>query len=102
MTRAIHWSREALNDITAQIAYIARDDRTAALRVADRIGDTVEALGKHATGRRGRVTGTYEKSVARLPYIIAYALAERAGQETVVILRVVHTARNWPPEGWPE
>jgi len=102
VTRAIFWSREALNDLRAQIAYIARDDRTAALRVAERIGETGEALGKHPTGRRGRVTGTYEKSVPRLPYIIAYAFAERTGKESVVILRVVHTARNWPPEGWPE
>jgi toxin ParE1/3/4 len=102
MTRAVHWSRDALDDIKAQLAFIARDNRTAALRVAERIRDTAEALGKRPTGRSGRVTGTYEKSVGRLPYVIAYALAERAGQEIVVILRVIHTSRNWPPEGWPE
>jgi plasmid stabilization system protein ParE len=101
VTRLTHWSREALNDIKAQIAYIARDDREAAVRIADRILDTGEALGRHATGRPGRVTGTYEKSVGRLPYIIAYALSERAGQEIIVILRVIHAARDWPPEGWP-
>ncbi len=102
MTRPVLWSREALNDIKAQVAHIARDDRAAALRVADRIRDTGEALGKHATGRPGRVAGTYEKSVARLPYIIAYALTERSGQDSVAVLRIIHTARNWPAEGWPE
>lgn len=102
MTRAIVWSRDSLDDVKAQVAFIARDDRSAALRVADRIRDTAEALGTRTTGRRGRVTGTYEKSVAGLPYVIAYALTERAGQDVVVILRVIHTARNWPPEGWPQ
>lgn len=102
MTRAVRWSRDALDDIKTQVAFIARDDQAAAMRVADRIGDAGEALGKRPTGRPGRVSGTYEKSVSRLPYVIAYALAERAGQEFVVILRVIHTARNWPREGWPE
>lgn len=102
MTRAVYWSREALDDAKDQLAFIARRDRAAALRVADQIRDAGEGLGTRPTGRRGRVSGTYEKSVARLPYVIAYRLAERAGEETIVILRVIHTARNWPPEGWPE
>jgi toxin ParE1/3/4 len=47
------------------------------------------------------VTGTYEKSVARLPYIIAYELRDMAGRESVVIVRVIHTSRDWPAEEWP-
>lgn len=47
-----------------------------------------------ASGRPGRLAGIYEKSVPRLPYIIAYALSERAGRESVVILRVIHTSRD--------
>lgn len=54
-----------------------------------------------ATGRPGRVAGSYEKPVARLPYIIAYALALQRGREVVAILRVIHTARDWPEQGWP-
>ncbi len=54
-----------------------------------------------ATGRPGRVTGTYEKPLARLPYIIAYELRPIAGRESIVILRVLHTSRDWPPEEWP-
>jgi len=100
--RRVRWSREALDDIKAQVAFIAKDDRLAAVRVADRLRDTAAALGERAIGRPGRVTGTYEKSVARLSYIIAYALADQAGSEAVVILRVIHTARDWPAEGWPD
>ena len=52
-------------------------------------------------GRPGRVTGSYEKSVSRLPYIIAYELRTIAGRECVVIVRVIHTSRDWPAEEWP-
>ncbi len=58
-------------------------------------------LGRFATGRPGRVMGTYEKSITRLPYIIAHALAVHSGRECIVILRVIHTSRDWPAEEWP-
>lgn len=101
MRRPVTWAREALDDMRGQIAFIAQDNPGAARRVADRLRDTGEALGEIATGRPGRVTGTYEKSVTRLPYIISYELRPIAGQESVVILRVIHTARDWPAEEWP-
>jgi toxin ParE1/3/4 len=84
-------------------AYIAADNPTAALKVLDRIEQAGEKLGQMAIGRPGRVTGTYERSLSRLPYIIAYALqTSPSGRERVVILRVIHTARNWPKESWPD
>ena len=101
MKRAVIWARAALDDIKEQIAFIAQDNPTAARRVADRLRDTGAALGDMATGRPGRVTGSYEKSVSRLPYIIAYELRPIAGRESVVILRVIHTSRDWPDEDWP-
>jgi toxin ParE1/3/4 len=55
-----------------------------------------------STGRIGRVSGTYEKVVGGLPYVIAYAITDRAGREAVTILRVIHGARDWPDEDWPE
>lgn len=95
------WARAALDDIKEQIAFIAQDNPAAARRVADRLRDTGAALGDMATGRPGRVTGSYEKSVRRLPYIIAYELRVIAGRESVVILRVIHTSRDWADEDWP-
>ena len=100
--RPVRWSREALDDIKEQAAFIALDDREAALRVADRLREAGTALGRRPIGRLGRVSGTYEKSVARLPYIIAYALTEGDGGEAVVILPVIHTARNWGQNSWPK
>lgn len=102
MTRPVQWSREALDDFKRQIAYIAADNPDAARRVADHIRETGFALGKTPTGRPGRVAGTYEKLVIGLPYIIAYAIAAKADRETVSILRVIHTARDWPPGKWPK
>jgi plasmid stabilization system protein ParE len=99
--RPVGWSREALDDIKGQVAFIARDNPLPARRIADRLRDAGEALGNLATGRPGRVTGTYETSVSRLPFIIAYGLRPIAGRESVVILRVIHTARDWPVEEWP-
>ena len=101
MRRSVTWSREALDDIKEQVAFIARDNPAAARRVADRIGDAGKSLGEFATGRPGRVTGTYEKPVRRIPYVIAYQLRQVSGREHVVILRVIHAARDWPPEEWP-
>ena len=102
MRRLVSWSREALDDIKKQVAFIAQDNPAAARRVADRIRDAGKALGEMATGRPGRVTGSYEKFVTRLPYIIAYQLRPIAGRESVVILRVIHAARDWPTKEWLE
>ena len=101
MTRPVEWSRDALDDLKAQITYIAAENPAAAQRVADRLRATCNALGEIPTGRIGRVAGTYEKSVSRVPYIVAYALTHRKGREVVSILRVIHTSRDWPDEEWP-
>jgi toxin ParE1/3/4 len=99
--RSVQWSRDALDDIKSQISYIAADNPSAARRIAERIRATGDELGERTTGRPGRVVGTYEKRVLQLPYIIAYAITNRTGPETVSILRVIHTARDWPDEQWP-
>jgi toxin ParE1/3/4 len=101
--RSVEWSYAALHDFERLIAYIADDNPAAAHRVADRIEQAGRLLGEMATGRPGRVTGTYEKLVPGLPYILAYRLVRRPdGTEAVAILRVIHGARNWPPEQWPD
>lgn len=101
MTREVEWSRDALDDLKDQIAYIAAENPAAAQRVVDRLRATGDALGEMATGRPGRVARTYEKSVTGLRYIIAYTLTQRGDREIVSILRVIHTARDWPNEEWP-
>lgn len=100
--RPVVWSAEAHRDSLDILRYIADDNPFAAEKVVDAIEEAGNKLGEFATGRPGRVTGTYEKSLAPLPYIISYELRLIAGRECVVILRVIHTAREWPPEEWPD
>lgn len=102
MSRPVRWSIEALEDLADQVSYIARDNPAAARRVADAIDRTALALGDMPTGRPGRLTGTYEKSVTGLPYIIAYVITQASGEEVVAIVRVIHTARDWAAERWPD
>ncbi|WP_295527727.1 type II toxin-antitoxin system RelE/ParE family toxin [Novosphingobium sp. Chol11] len=97
--RRVEWTRSALADIIAQAEHIARNNLDSAQRVAAAIREAGNALGTFATGRPGRVAGIYEKSVRRLPYIIAYAMTD--ADQAVSILRVIHTARDWPEGDWP-
>lgn len=100
--RPVLWSRHAHEDFLGIIGYIAPDNPTAARTVANRIDQTVRALAATPTGRKGRVSGTYEKPVRGMPYIIAYALGDDpSGHETVTILRIIHGARDWREESWP-
>lgn len=101
MTRAVVWSRHALDDLKTQLAYLAADNPDAARRVARLILEATAALGPFATGRPGRVVGTYEKPVTGLPYILAYAISAHSAGERIAILRVIHTSRNWAPGQWP-
>lgn len=101
--RPVVWSKHAHNDFRGIIGYIAQDNPTAAHNVATRIDQTIQALAATPTGRKGRVSGSYEKVVRGMPYIIAYALGEEPkGHETITILRVIHGARDWREESWPE
>ena len=101
MKRPVVWSRAALEDMKAQVAFIARENPAAARRVAERIRATGNALQDFATGHPGRVAGTYEKSVAGLPYIIAYAIDRKDDAETIAVLHVIHAARDWREGEWP-
>jgi toxin ParE1/3/4 len=100
--RPVRWSRAALDGLKAAMSYIARDNPEAARKVAAAIREAGLKLGVHSTGRKGRVEGTLEKSVAGLPYVIAYAIEAEAGGECIVILHIIHTSREWPAGRWPE
>ena len=102
MTRRVSWSRDALDDLRAQVIHIAADNPAAARRVREILGRTAAALSDMPTGRPGRVSGTYEKSVPGLSYIIAYAVTGDTDHGAVTIVRVIHTARDWQSESWPK
>ncbi len=103
MKRPVEWSDDALSDLDGAAGYIAEVNPGAARRLVAEINRVATNLGDMATGRPGRRIGTYEKVVANLPYILAYALHTYPDRgEAVVILRVIHTARDWSGESWPK
>lgn len=80
-------------DLEAIVDYIAAENPRAALAIWDEIENQVERLATYPdSGRIGRVEATRELVVNRTPYIVGYHIREDA----VVILRVLHGARQWP------
>lgn len=100
--RPVVWSDDARRDYLEILQFIAGDNPLAAQRVVAAIKKVGQELGEFATGRPGRVRGTYEKLVPGLPFIITYALTTRESREAVSILSVIHTARNWQADDWPQ
>lgn len=90
----IQWSDEAVDDLRSLQAFIAKDNPTAARKMALTIIEAVETqLPNHPQiGRPGRVSGTRELVIPGTPYIVPYRL--KAG--TIQVLRVYHGARRWP------
>lgn len=91
--RALEWREAARADLLTIVDYISDDNPDAAQRLKDEIDEKVSKLpDRPRLYRPGRVPGTREM-VIRPNYIVVYAEDDRA----VVILRVLHAARQWPP-----
>ncbi len=81
------------SNLDAIEAYIEVDNPAAAARTVLEIIEAVEQLAGHpGMGRPGRVPGTRELIIARLPYIVVY----RVRGNVLEILRVLHGAMRWP------
>ena len=91
----VKWLRGALRNLHQAVEYTARDNRSAAVDVAERIIETATRLEQHPfLGRPGRLKVTRELIVPGLPYVIRY----RISNETVELLRIHHMAQCWPEE----
>ena len=91
----IDWKDAAKIDASAILAYIAQNDLAAAYGVYHKIHQQTLMLAEFPQiGRKGRVKGTRELLVSQTPYIVAY----RVGKNAVQILRILHSARNWPEQ----
>lgn len=103
MTREVRWTRAALADLSGIVDHIARENPAAARKVATAIRTAADKLGVRPIGRRGRVPDTFERPLTPLPYILAYTIQDDpgGGSGDLIILHVIHMARNWPPGRWP-
>jgi toxin ParE1/3/4 len=87
------WTPEAEQDRTDVRDRIAGDNRLAASRMDRRFGDAAAKLADFPMlGRAGKVPGTREL----IPHE-NYRLVYEIQGDTVWILALVHTARQWPP-----
>jgi len=92
----LRWTKHAERDLDEIASFIGQESPAAAARVVLELIDHVEATlpGRPAIGRPGRVLGTRELVIGRLPYIVPYRVREK----DIEILRVLHTSRRWPYE----
>lgn len=88
------WSEPAEENLDAIVTYIADDNIHAALEMDDLLREAANGLAKFPRkGKPGRVPGTREL-VAHPNYILVYLLTE----ESVLVVTVLHSSRQWPPE----
>jgi toxin ParE1/3/4 len=89
----LFWTPEAAQDRDEIYDYIEADNPVAALDLDEMFSDKAARLVDHpGLGRPGRISGTRELVVHR-HYILVYDVVG----DYVRILRVLHTARQWPP-----
>ncbi len=86
------WTPEALQDRAEVWDYIAADNPRAAARMDELFSDAAARLADHPKlGRPGQIPGTREL----IPHE-SYRLVYEINGETVWMLALVHTARQWP------
>jgi addiction module RelE/StbE family toxin len=87
------WTRSARHDLALHFDYLEERTPAAALRVDETIREATERLAEFPyRGRPGRLEGTRELVIVDLPYIVVYRVRER----TLRVLRVLHSAQDWP------
>jgi toxin ParE1/3/4 len=89
----IHWKKQAINDLIKIGRYIAKDSPANAEKMISLIEHKIVPLATHPDiGRIGRKRGTREL-VVHENYVVIYRVL--AGE--IEILRVKHSAQQWPP-----
>ncbi|MER2471674.1 type II toxin-antitoxin system RelE/ParE family toxin [Photorhabdus laumondii] len=91
----IIWRKIAEADRERIFDYIAQNNPSAELELDADFDAKIElAAQRPKLYRPGRVHGTRE-IVVRPNYVIVYRIKDESG--TVVVLRVLHAAQQWPP-----
>ena len=89
----VRWTPEAQDDRAQIFDYIVADSPRSAVKMDELFSKAAARLADHPEiGRTGRNLGTREE----IPHK-SYCLVYEIEQETVWVLALVHTARQWPP-----
>lgn len=95
----LRWTELALADLDRIETWVATESSPiVAIDVVLKVVDTTfRVLVDHpGAGRIGRVKGTRELVISGLPFIVVYRQGNVPGE--LQLLRVLHTAQNWPGE----
>lgn len=84
---------QAEAEIEAIGDYIATDNQAAALRMVRRLRGRCAALDTFP--ERGTRVGERHRALVEGPYLIIYRVDPTTDPETVIIVTVVHGARDW-------
>jgi toxin ParE1/3/4 len=77
------------------LRHIEAERPRAVVAADERIQDCIENLSRFLEmGRPGRIDGTRELVISRTPYVAAYRIAG----DTVLVLRLLHGAQQWPDD----
>jgi toxin ParE1/3/4 len=89
----LRWTEEAANDLERIADYLVQNTPGRAQQLIERIYDAAGSLlVLPHRGRPGKVKGTRELVLSALPYVVVYAVRE----DSVVIVRILHGAQQWP------
>lgn len=70
--RTVRWSAEALDEYDSAVAHLRAKNPAAAERYVRALDAAVAMLARRNIGRPGRVPGTFEKSLPKWRYVIAF------------------------------
>lgn len=91
----VRWTSQAEQDRADILTYIAADNVRAAIAMDELFGSAAARLANSPLlGKPGQIAGTREL-IAHENYRLIYEVA--AADDTVWVLTLIHTARQWPP-----
>lgn len=88
MALQLAWSPEAIEDVEAIAAYIARDSRWYAHAVASRIVATAETIPKHP--KMGRVVPEIDQEDIRERFVYGFRVIYRIEKKRILVATVLH------------
>jgi toxin ParE1/3/4 len=91
----VRWTDSAAANWEQAFYFIAEDNVTAALAIAEKILDMTEMLAVHPhAGRPGRIAGTRELVITDSPFILAYGID--SAEDVIWVYAIYHGRRRWP------
>ena len=89
----VKWLKWALRNLEQARNYVFQDNPTAAQELIIKIQNAANQLQNYPfMGKNGRVEGTRELIISNSPYILIY----RVKEESVEVLRILHTSKFYP------